>query len=261
MKKIDSVSNEIVKELVKLQQAKYRSQKGLCVVEGHRAIETFINSKRYVLDTLYITFENLELAKTLISKDKMVLVSPIVMNKISSANTPSGLLAVFKIGSALRKNLAGAENSNKLALSSGVVLAGISDPGNMGTLIRTAAALNTKNVIIIDGADCWSPKVIQATAGTISLVNIIQTDWKTLLENKNNLKLIGLVVTGGKNMSQISKEDLKNSLIIIGSEAHGLGDQILKDCDELVTLEMPGNTESLNAAVAGSIAMYLASIK
>lgn len=207
------------------------------------------------MQNLYLTFENLEIAKSLVPKEKAIIVSPIVMNKISNATTPSGLLAVFKIG---KKQ----EAQTPLKISGGgAVLAGISDPGNMGTLIRTAAAVGMKTVVIIDGADCWSPKVIQASAGTISLVNIVQTNWKTLAEKKGNLKLIGLVVVGGKDISEINKEDLKNSLLVIGSEAHGIEKSSLADCDELVTLQMPGQTESLNAAVAGSIAMYLATVK
>ena len=251
MKKLTAVTNPEVKEIVKLQQAKHRAQTGLCVVEGSRAIETFINSKRYALDTLYVTFENLETAKALAGKEHSVIVSPIVMKKISSATTPSGLLAVFKVGNQVKKAIVG----------SGVVLAGVSDPGNMGTLIRTAAAIGMKNVVIIDGADCWSPKVIQASAGTISMVNIIQTSWPNLIANKNKNKLIGLIVVGGKKISELDSADLKNSLIVIGSEAHGINSDWLKDCDELITLEMPGETESLNAAVAGSIAMYLATVK
>lgn len=129
----------------------------------------------------------------------------------------------------------------------------MSDPGNVGTLIRTAAAMNFKTIICVDSVDPYSPKVVQASAGTIGCINLMQLTWDEIIEKKADIPLVALIVSGGKSVSDISA----HSLLVVGSEAHGIWEQWLLDCDEKVTIAMPGKTESLNAAVAGSIAMYL----
>ena len=145
-------------------------------------------------------------------------------------------------------------------LSDGIILAQISDPGNMGTLIRTAAAMKASSVVIVDGSDPWSPKVIQASAGCSALVNIFRIEWQALVHTikQQNLKLIAMFVSGGKTPDELS---FKDSLLVVGSEAHGIPESWFGECDELMTLPMPGKTESLNAAIAGSIALYLAYTK
>ncbi|MCL4360795.1 RNA methyltransferase [Candidatus Dependentiae bacterium] len=240
VKQITSVENTIIKDIAKLKDSSYRKKTDLCVVEGTRAIETFISSE-HELQQIYATEPNIEFAQKIADEKKITLVNYNVATKISSATTPSGIAAVFKIKKPTAK------------LGQGLILFQISDPGNMGTLIRTAAALNVKTVVVIEGVDVWTNKVIQASAGTISKVDIFQMSFKELVEKKENLKLISLVVTGGKSPQEI---DTKNSLLIVGSEAHGLPLQVLNESDELMTLPMPGNIESLNVAVAGSIALY-----
>ena len=167
------------------------------------------------------------------------------MKKMSTATTPSGLLGVFKIPPAPKIEY----------LGPGLVLAQISDPGNMGTLIRTALACGKQTIVIVEGTDPWSPKVVQASAGTIAQARIFNLDWKTLVAQKKTLKLYGLVVHNGKNIHTI---DRNHALIVVGNEAHGLPKEWAHNCDDLITLPMPGGTESLNAGVAGSIAAYLA---
>ena len=162
------------------------------------------------------------------------------MKKLSQASTPSGILGIFEIP----------EKSEKL--TSGIVLAQISDPGNMGTLIRTAAAMDLKTVVIVEGADPWSFKVVQSTAGNIAMVNVFQWNWDKLLQKKKGFNLIALVVKNGKILK---KEE--NFLLVVGSEAHGIPKKWINDCNQLVTLDMPGKIESLNASIAGAIAMYL----
>ncbi len=148
------------------------------------------------------------------------------------------------------------QSPSPCALTSGIVLARITDPGNMGTLIRTAAGLNIKSVVVIEGTDPWSPKVVQSSAGTIGMVSLFAWNWETLMMHKKNYTLCALVIAGGKNPSQVP---LHNALFVVGSEAEGIPPAWTEQCDETITLPMPGSTESLNAAVAGSIMLYLAS--
>lgn len=243
MKEMNSLTSEHVKSLVRLAtDARERKQQQQFIAEGMRTCQTLIKSG-LTLNQLYVTDFMLEKAEQLAPLDKVTIVSDAVLNKISPSSTPSGLLALFAMP----------QVSNDEPLASGLVLCQISDPGNMGTLIRTCAAMGKKTVVIIEGVDPFNPKVIQATAGTIGFVNIVQCTWQELMKRKKTLKLAGLVVNAGKPMHTLSAD----SLIVVGNEAHGLPTEYQKSCDELITLEMPGGTESLNAAIAGSIAMYV----
>ena len=109
----------------------------------------------------------------------------------------------------------------------------------MGTLIRSAAAFGHTSVVIIDGCDPFSPKVIQATAGTLPLVNLFIWSWQELQHYKFKLKLIGLVVKDGKTPQELNFNDV---LFVIGNEAHGIPEEWVKECNELLTLPMPGKT-------------------
>ena len=243
MKKITSSTNPSIKNLKKLFLSKYRKEKQEFLAEGSRTCKTLFDAGYKLIDC-YITEKNEELARILFKDFEITIISEGVAEVISQASTPSGILCKFQIP----------EQPDYKSLSQGIVLVNISDPGNMGTLIRTAAALNKKTIAIIDGADPWSHKVIQATAGTIALANILQISWDELQKNKGELKLCALVTPDGEKPN---KKLLQNSLLIIGNEAHGIPEKITEACDTKITLEMPGKTESLNAAIAGSIAMYL----
>ena len=243
MREILSRQNNEIKAIAKLKTAKERANKNRFIAEGIRVCNAI--AKKISPDTIYCTAPMLEKTKEIVKEEKIVIVSDAVMEKLSSAKTPSGILGVFNKP----------KTPDLTALHPGVVLARIADPGNMGALIRTAAAMGFESVVAIEGADPWSPKVVQASAGQIAHISLFQIDWHTLLENKKHLKLIALVVKNGKTPNELS---FKDSLLVIGSEAHGIDAQWITECDALLTLPMPGDTESLNAAVAGSIALYLA---
>lgn len=244
MKNISSTQNEEIKHIVKLQDAKFRNENNQVIIEGFNAISAALNNME--LEEIYVTAPNIKETQTIVKDQPITVVTPEVMEKISTVKTPSGFLAVFKM-----------PVTDLSELTAGLVLAQISDPGNMGTIIRTAAAVGVKSVVIIDGCDVWNPKVIAASAGTISMVKIFKTDWQTLVSSKKDLKLVAMVVKGGANPKRVKAED---SLIIVGNEAHGISADWLKDCDQRVTLPMPGGVESLNAAVAGSILLYVTNV-
>lgn len=244
MKIIKSRSNPSINLTASLQHKKYRLQHQLFIAEGSRACSTLIRSGHLPRE-LFTTDNQLLQAQSLVSDQHITLVTEPIMAKLSAAEAPSGLLGVFSIP----------RQSDINRLTSGLVLVNLSDPGNIGTLIRSAAALNVQSVVLIDGADPWSPKIVQASAGTIGMISLFQLDWNQLMSSKGNKKLYALVATGGKLPTRIPHN---NFLILIGSEAHGIPQKWLADCDERITIPMPGDIESLNAAVAGSIALYLA---
>ncbi|MFC1845538.1 TrmH family RNA methyltransferase [Candidatus Dependentiae bacterium] len=243
MKTINSRQNPRIQSLVALKRPKGRKSQGKFIAEGLRVCTTMVEAG-WQPEQVYAIQNMVDEAKKIAPEQKITLVDNEVMQKISQATTPSGLLVVF--------NLPKKPKTEKLG--SGIVLANISDPGNMGTLIRTAAAMGLKSVVVVEGADPWGHKVVQATAGTIAKVDVFVWSWEKLLDLKGENKLAALVVRDGQKPDQMEKE---NTLLVIGNEAHGLPQEWLKDCNQQIMLPMPGNTESLNAAVAGSIGMYL----
>lgn len=240
---ISSTQNILVKELDKLKNAKDRKQQGKFLAEGVRTCGTLLSAELELLQ-IYATQQMSDIAAGMAQPNKITIVSDSVMNKISASTNPSGLICLFKI-----------PTYTNLTLHSGIVLANITDPGNMGTLIRSAAAMGIKTVIVVEGTDPWGPKVIQASAGTIGQVDVFQFTWQQLIENKGYLKLCALVVSSGKNPNEI---EFKDVLLVVGNEANGLPENWLKNCDEKMRIPMQGNVESLNAAIAGSIALYIA---
>jgi RNA methyltransferase, TrmH family len=244
MKKIISVSNQEIKNVAALSNRKGRNQQGCFKAEGLRVIETLLKSNMALIQ-IYCSEALLDAIKKICPEHTITLVEEAALNKISSASTPSGVVAVFKIP----------QSPQQEKLSSGLILYSCSDPGNMGTLMRTCAAMGKKTVVVIEGVDPWSPKVVQASAGTLGSLDIFEWSWAKLAEYKTDLKICALVVSNGKKPDEINFSD---TLIMVGNEAHGIPDSIVEQSDLLLTLDMPGKTESLNAAVAGSIALYLA---
>lgn len=243
MKHITSLDNPEIKQLVKLRTKKGRSLQQRYLAEGIRACSTLI--KKHTLLHLYVTELTLAHASELIPASTITIVSEAVMQKISTTTTPSGIIGVFQLPL----------SPDFSHLTAGLVLAHITDPGNMGTLIRSAAAMNARSVVIINGVDPFSPKVVQASAGSCAYINLFQCSWSELLQHKKSLSLCALVPRGGRSPEEL---DLRTSLLVVGNEAHGIDPTWIADCQQQLTLTMPGDTESLNAAVAGSIALYYA---
>lgn len=243
MKEITSRFNDEIKEVAGLAQAKERKKLKQFIAEGLRTCSTLINSPIELVQ-LYATQSAYPSIAHLVHEHDVTLVSPHVFEKMSQATTPSGILGVFTIP----------KPPTPGPLQPGMVLARISDPGNMGTLIRTCAALNIASVVIVEGTDPWSPKVVQASAGTIGNVSISSLRWDEVCAHKGTLKLAALVTKGGKKPQDI---DSNTTLFVVGNEAEGIPQEWLSMCDIKVTLPMPGNVESLNAAIAGSIALYV----
>lgn len=248
MDAVISHTSAIVKRVIGLQNAKNRQEEQLFLAEGWRICTTLIEAGSTCI-YLFYTKEAAGQISTLTKIGNKLLVDASTMKKMSSTVSPSGILGVFKIPY---------QPENRPLTTPGLVLAQVQDPGNMGTLIRTAAAMNVRTVVVVEGCDPWNPKVIQASAGTIGMGHIISLSWQELIQRKGALPLSALVVENGKPMHEVNVHD---SLLVIGNEARGIPEEWLKDCTELVTLPMPGGTESLNAAVAGSIALYLGSIQ
>lgn len=241
--KIESIDNSLVKEISKLKDKKNRNINQLFIAEGERVIKTFLEAGFEPQYYFCVEEENKLWSKAIITSQK-------VINKMSSLASPSGHIAVFKIPIYTDK-----------IISSGIVAAQINDPGNLGTLLRSTAAFGYKTAVLVESCDPWSPKVVQSSAGALTKLNLVILSWPDLINNcqQQNIKLIGLVVDSDKFIDNLVYVKLKKYLLVIGNEANGIPKTWLKNCAELVTIPMKNDIESLNAAVAGSIALFIMS--
>ena len=233
---ITSLNNERIKELVKLKDKKYRDKMGLFFVEGlDIVLEAYKNNfikELYVLDGTEVS---MDVQYTYVSYD--------VMKKISDMESISAYYAVC-----YRKQ---EENiGNRI-----ILLDGIQDPGNLGTIIRSAVAFNFDTVVISKNTvDLYNPKVIRSTKGMLFNVNIIVRDLEDFIINLDGYVVYGTDVVNGNN---IKNEDIGEKVaLVIGNEGRGISDNIKKLCDKFIYIGMNDDCESLNASVAASILMY-----
>lgn len=268
MQVITSHQNPKIQQLRRLKQASERQQQRRFTAEGLRTVAALLESQLvceqlYVTDQLLAQWQQLPSAIAQFPQTKLTLVTDAIMRQLSTATTPSGLLAVF-----VMPDTAATTPATRNAVPAGLVLTNISDPGNVGTLIRTAVALNLPTIVTIAGADPFGPKVVQASAGTLGQIQLLRfSSWEEFIQYRtelrsatspSDLKLHALVPQGGQNLLiAATKLQAKNGFLVLGNEAHGLTPAQLATCDTQLTIPMPGAAESLNAAIAGAIALYL----
>lgn len=184
-----------------------------------------------------------------IAKYNCVYVTEKVFSGITDVTNPQGILAVIGKNTDIKE----IDYNQNLFL----VLDNIKDPGNMGTILRTADSVNLKQIIVAKGtADCYNPKVVRSTMGAIFRVKVIECeDLKKVLKEMKKRK-IKVYATDLQTDKSIYDVDYQKSAIIIGNEANGVSRDILELADEKIKIPMIGKTESLNAAVATGIILY-----
>ena len=237
-----SKQNPLIKKIASYKEKKFRTADGVFVTEGVKTVnEAIFNGQ----DVTIIAATESVMPKIAVSTAQMVIVSDEVFKYISDETTPQGALAVIRRKTSAVKKPSG----------SALILDGIKDPGNMGTIIRTAAALNYKDLYLIGCVDPYSPKCVRASMSGIYFVNIYETDIAsaTAAVKSANLKVIALDMAG-KDLKNYDSHG--NVAIIVGGEANGLTEAALNGADEVLSIKMEAQSESLNAAVALSIAMY-----
>ena len=247
---ISSKNNEIIKNIKKLKDKKYRENK--FIVEGERIVEEAIQenveiSVIVIEETFYNNIEKQDLIKKA-KKYNTLIVTDKVFLDISDVKTPQGILAVIN------------KNENKEIDKNApyiMALDNLQDPGNIGTIIRTLDSANIKQLIVSKGSvDAYSPKVVRSTMGAIFRVNVIEVE--NLEETMQNLKKSGFEVVSTSLETDKSIYDISynKKVVIIGNEANGVSKEILEMSDYKVKIPMLGKTESLNASVAASIMIY-----
>ena len=242
------ISQNRVKQIQSLKTKKGRKKENLFIVEGLRCIESYIK-KGSLLKELFVTNTFFKMNESLIKLCKKFNVTYSIvtdenMKKISDTKTPSG---VFGVCTFLPPS------SLDLGSKRWLYLYKISDPGNLGSLLRSAAWFNIKNVALSKGSiDPFNPKVVRSATGAHTFLNIYKNiDYKIFLDH--GYYTIGADQNGTQNLE---KSDFSKKLILIlGNESMGIDTQIKKDLNKIISIEKLGYGESLNVAIAGSILM------
>ncbi len=251
-KSISSKDNSLIKLVSALQtSAKARRENGLFVLEGLRICDDASSNgiqfdKLIVSENAKIKYKN-EINDFAKNSIECYIINDSLFKKISDTQSPQGIIAVSKIP----------ENNTEIDLSGRyIALENISDPSNLGAVARTAEALGVSGIIISDNScDPYSPKVLRASMGTmLRMPVIIFTDFASQIKNCGLKSYACVVDREAKKINNIDFFD--GSVLIIGNEANGITDITKSVCNELITIQMSGKAESLNAAIAASIAMW-----
>ena len=254
MQVITSKDNEIIKNIRKLKEKKYRDSSNEFIIEGVKLIEEAIE-ENVKIKKIVVCEECLEdkcLDQKLlykIAKYDCMYVSSKVFGLLTDVVNPQGMLAVIEKQSSEDKI-----NYNDDII---IVLDGIQDPGNLGTILRTVDSAGLSQIILSKtSVDAYNPKVVRSTMGAIFRVKIIEAE--NLVETLKNIKKhkFKVVATSLAGSESIYKMDYDKKVIVIGNEAKGVSKEILIVSDAKIKIPMLGKTESLNASVATGIIIY-----
>ena len=242
--KITSVNNDLVKETAKLLKGKYRDETGLFLIEGEKgvkeAIEAGVNIKQiFVLEGYKNYAEEITIETT----------EP-VLAKISDAKTAPKIIAVAYQP---KQDITSLKNAKKV-----ILLEGIKDAGNLGTILRTAAAFSIDAIILYgDTVDLYNPKCVRSTVGCLWKTPVYKI--KELNELRNIFTSFERISTLPKGINVINLSEYiptEKTLVMFGSEADGLSQELKDFATKNITIEMSPNVESLNLSVSASIVMY-----
>lgn len=238
------ITKNTIKQIASLRQQKFRKELGLFVVEGRKMTEELLHSDFETVG-LYATDAFIDSYPSFADAEP---VSEMQMEQMSGQNTPPGILAVVRI-----------PQQGIIRTTSRLVLAldGIANPGNMGTLIRTAEWFGIHDAVCSsDCVELWNPKTVQATMGSLFRMKVWSTDLPAYLKQaKADGSSIYGALLDGENLFQMQNKP--EGILVIGSESHGIRADVLPCITHPVTIPRVGGsaTESLNAAVAGAILM------
>ena len=234
--KYTSIDNKYIKHIKKLNQKKYRDLYGEFLIEGEHLVKEAY--KKGVLRELILEENSdfkLDIPTNYITEN--------VLKYISELSTPSRVIGVCtklkdeKIGDRI------------------LILDGIQDPGNLGTIIRSSVAFNIDTIVLSnDTVDLYNQKVIRSTQGMLFNINIIERNLLDFIPNLKDYKIYGTKVNGGKSLKKVEK--VKKFAIIVGNEGNGVKKEILDMCNDYIYIDMNSSCESLNVGVATSIILY-----
>lgn len=246
---ITSTSNETIKYFISLNDKKTRMNAKRFIVEGYHLVNEA--SKTNLLEAIISTDEK-ELKK--INNVKRYLVNDAIINKIATTKNPQNILGIVKMLDHNITNLLPIIKGNKTKL---IMLDDVNDPGNLGTIIRTAAGLGYDGIIMSPNTvDLYNEKVIRSTQGVMFKIPIIKANLQEVIKmlKKEKVFCIGTALTNAKDVKHITKKD--KFAICLGNEAKGISKEVLDSMDENAKIAMNNDVESLNVSIAAGIIMY-----
>ncbi len=247
MQEITSVSNSKIKDTVKLHQKKYRNETGLFLIEGYKPIFEAYQEKAEI-ETVFVTKTNIQ--KFEFVSDKLIVVTDAVMEKISTTDSKPEAVAVAK---QLKTDIKNIKNKKRIAL-----IENIKDAGNLGTLIRSAAAFSIEAIVLCaDTIDIYNPKVVRSTVGGLFKLPIVKSNLKEIKSLYPQHNFIATVVNCSNVVNPETIDYKKPFVIMLGSEADGLSQEAIELSDIKTTIPISKNTESLNLSIAGAILFYI----
>lgn len=238
---ITSLENERIKNYIKLKDKKYRKRTNTFIVEGlHSVLEAYKSGK---------------LIELIIEKDEVlpldvpvIFVTNEIIHKISSLDTPINVMGLCKM-----------DENKKVVGTKVLLLDGIQDPGNLGTIIRSSVAFDVDTIVLGDNTvDLYNPKVIRATQGMMFHINIIHRNLEEVIKElkEKEIPIYGTKVEYGEDVRCFKEKDKNAYGLVMGNEGAGVSSEILDLCDKYIYIDMNERVESLNVSIATSIILY-----
>lgn len=256
---ITSPQNKFIKLAAALRQKKYRDELGLFVVEGVRLVEEAVQSS-WLVETCIYTVESLaqERVQKIVSQLEgenchMIQVPLAIYNKITDTQEPQGIMAIVKKYAYTLADLF--INSEKPFL---IVLDELQDPGNVGTIIRTAVAAGCTGVILTKGCtDVFANKAVRGSMGSVFHIPIVEGVTTSEVISFLAEHGIEMLVTSLASSNLYFKVDFNKSLaIVFGNEGNGVSDQLVEHAQERIYIPLLGHVESLNVAACAAVVLY-----
>ena len=251
---LTGLQNPVVKAAAELKQKKYRTQNGLYLAEGLRTAEEAVAYK--AVETLFYVATDDDRTMRLLEDAamqniKLVCVNENVMKKIADTETPQGIIAVCKMRQPKLENLLA---SGKMLL----VLDRVGDPGNIGTMLRTADAAGIGGLVLLKGcADIYAPKTVRSSMGSLFHIPVLSGVSEQEFVSAAKKAGYDLLVTCLDGADNLYKADLSGRIaFVMGNEAGGVSETLLEKADKRVYIPMAGRAESLNVAMAAGIVMF-----
>lgn len=251
-------SNNEVKLLRKLNRKKYREKEQRFIVEGERAVEQVVENGLIETETVFVG-ERFKVQEVRFNGPEVCILEDEVFAEVADTDNPQGILAVCKMPGEIKVE--------KLAGETGIIVAtdAIQDPGNMGTILRTAAWFGAKALVAGKGSvDVYNPKVVRSTAGATGSIPILTGDLEEIFNELENSGWQVMLLDGGDSAEPLrSIQPADKTILVVGNEGNGIHKYLLNSGRIKVKIESaPGQekVESLNAAVAVSISLFQLSV-
>lgn len=252
LEQISSVNNNLIKDLSKLKQKKYRQKNNLYLIEGFHLIEEALKAGKkylYLLGSAAAITKIKENFPEVITSKKTFIINSAIAHHLSSTKNSQDIFMVLKIAQ---------PHDYQVNFGKWVLLDHLADPGNVGTIIRTADAAGFDGVVFSPASvDIYNPKTQRAMQGSQFHVKLIMQDLTEVIKEMQDNSIPVYSSMLDKNAKQLSQFNKVPQLgLVIGNEAHGVTSEIAEMSDEKLYIPIKGKAESLNAAVAAGIIIY-----